>query len=125
MPFASAVVLLLLFCVRKRDVTRAGHPAAAGHEQEMTVYLTTDAEVDMEEICDRIAILHQGELRVVGKLEELLKRRDEVVIRMRSVTEEALSQIKGQVSNSGELLSVEHPTNTLEDLFLNVVRESG
>ena len=44
---------------------------------------------------------------------------------MRSIADEALSQIKAQVSNSGELLSVEHPRNTLEDLFLNVVRESG
>ena len=94
-------------------------------DEGKTIFLCSHLLADMEEICDRIAILHQGELRVVGKLEELLKRRDEVVIRMRSVADDALAQIKGQVSNSGELLSVEHPTNTLEDLFLNVVRESG
>ncbi|MFH0965185.1 MAG: ABC transporter ATP-binding protein [Planctomycetota bacterium] len=94
-------------------------------DEGRTIFLCSHLLADVEEICDRIAILHQGELRVMGKLTDLLQRQDEVILRMRNVSDQALTQIRGQVSASGELLSVEHPTNTLEDLFLNVVRESS
>jgi ABC-2 type transport system ATP-binding protein len=44
------------------------------HEQGRTIFLTSHALADVEEICDRMAIVHRGELRFCGTPQELRAR---------------------------------------------------
>ena len=94
--------------------------------QGKTVVLSGHLLADMQDICDRIAILHRGELKELGKVSDLLTVQDVTQVRARNLSPETLAQIREIIKNdsSAELLAVDHPTTTLEELFLRIVRES-
>ena len=80
---------------------------------------------DVQDICDRIAILHRGELKELGRVEDLISVQDVVQIRARNLSAEAQTEIENLIEKHGaEMVSVEHPTTTLEELFLRIVRDS-
>jgi len=94
-------------------------------QQGKTIVLSGHLLADMQDICDRIAILHRGELKEIGKVSDLLTVQDVTQIKTRELSEAALTEIREVISrHGGELLSVDHPTTTLEELFLRIVRES-
>jgi len=94
-------------------------------EQGKTIVLSGHLLADMQDICDRIAILHRGELKEIGKVSELLTVQDITQIKTRELSEAALNDVREVIARHGaELLSVDHPTTTLEELFLRIVRES-
>ncbi len=94
-------------------------------EQGKTVLLSGHLLADMQDICDRIAIVHRGELKEIGKVNELLRVQDVTQIRVRDLPESALAEIRAVIQRTGgEFLSVENPTTTLEELFLRIVQES-
>jgi ABC-2 type transport system ATP-binding protein len=94
-------------------------------EQGKTIVLSGHLLADMQDICDRIAILHRGELKEIGKVSDLLTVQDITQIKTRELSEAALKDIREVIARHGaELLSVDHPTTTLEELFLRIVRES-
>ncbi len=80
---------------------------------------------DIQDVCDRIAILHQGELKELGRIDQLLKVRDETEIRAKRLSRDAEEEIRQVIKrHGGELVSMENPTSTLEELFLGIVRDS-
>jgi len=90
-----------------------------------TILMCSHRLDDVQDVCDRIAILYQGELKELGRVDSLVKVREETQIRTSRLSEELTQQIKDLIEqHDGELLSVDNPTTTLEDLFLKVVRES-
>ena len=90
-----------------------------------TIVLSGHLLADMQDICDRIAILHKGELRELGKVSDLLTVQDITQIKSRDLPEAAIEEIRGVIQRHGaKLVSVDHPTTTLEELFLRIVRES-
>jgi ABC-2 type transport system ATP-binding protein len=90
-----------------------------------TIVLSGHLLADMQDICDRIAILHRGELKELGKVSDLLTVQDVTQIRARDLSEAALREVRDVIARHGaELLAVDHPTTTLEELFLRIVRES-
>ncbi|MBA2117621.1 ABC transporter ATP-binding protein [Bremerella alba] len=90
-----------------------------------TVLVTSHQLADLQDVADRIAILHQGELKELGRVDALLKVSDETQIRAKGVSEEAKAEIRAILEREhAENISVENPTTTLEELFLNIVRES-
>jgi ABC-2 type transport system ATP-binding protein len=94
-------------------------------EQGKTIVLSGHLLADMQDICDRIAILHRGELKELGKVSDLLTVQDVTQIKARDLPESALAEIREVLARHGaELLAVDHPTTTLEELFLRIVRES-
>lgn len=94
-------------------------------EQGKTIVLSGHLLADMQDICDRIAILHRGELKELGKVNKLLTVQDVTQIKTRDLPEAALAEIRGVIERYGaEVLAVDHPTTTLEELFLRIVRES-
>ncbi|MBX7074737.1 MAG: ABC transporter ATP-binding protein [Pirellulales bacterium] len=94
-------------------------------DQGKTVLLSSHLLADVQDVCDRIAILHQGELKELGRVDSLLKIRDEVQIRAAGLSEEAKNQIADVIRrNNGQVLSMENPTTTLEELFLKIVMDS-
>jgi ABC-2 type transport system ATP-binding protein len=55
----------------------------------------------------------------------LLKVRDVTEIRASGLSEEAKSEIRAVIErHQGNLLMMDNPTTTLEDLFLKIVRDS-
>src|SRR3954471_22123155 len=93
--------------------------------QGKTVVLSGHLLADMQDICDRIAILHRGELKEMGKVSDLLTVQDVTQIKTRELPEAALQEIRDVIARHGaELVAVDHPTTTLEELFLRIVRES-
>ena len=93
--------------------------------QGKTVLMSSHLLADVQDVCDRIAILHQGELKELGRVDSLLKVRDETQIRARGLSDAAQSEIRSVIErHHGTLLDMDNPTTTLEELFLTIVRDS-
>ena len=94
-------------------------------DQGKTVVMCSHLLADVQDVCDRIAILYQGDLKELGRVDDLLKVTDETQVRAKGISPEAEAEIREVIAkHGGETLSVENPKNTLEDLFLTIVRES-
>jgi ABC-2 type transport system ATP-binding protein len=90
-----------------------------------TVVMCSHLLADVQDVCDRVAILHQGELKEYGRVSDLLKIQDLTEVRIRGLSESAKAEIERVIATDGATLeSMGHPTTTLEDLFLRIVRES-
>jgi ABC-2 type transport system ATP-binding protein len=80
---------------------------------------------DVQDVCDRIGILHQGELKELGRVSELLTVQDVTQIRARNVSPACEAELREVLAkHNTELLAVERPTLSLEELFLDIVRVS-
>tara|TARA_R110002095_G_scaffold155830_2_gene135358 strand:- start:2528 stop:3433 length:906 start_codon:yes stop_codon:yes gene_type:complete len=93
--------------------------------QGKTVLMCSHLLADVQDVCDRIAILYGGELKVMGRVDDLLKEQDETQILTSRLSEEAIKEIEQVVAkHQGKVGTVDHPTATLESLFLKTVQES-
>jgi ABC-2 type transport system ATP-binding protein len=94
-------------------------------DQGKTVLLCSHQLADVQDVCDRVAILHQGELKELGRVSELLKVQDVTEVHAEGLSEEAKAEIAEVIKrHGGKVKSIDNPTATMEDLFLNIVRES-
>ena len=90
-----------------------------------TVLLCSHLLADVQDVCDRIAILYQGELKELGRVDSLLKVRDVTEIHSTTLSPAAQVEVKNVIErHNGKLLSIDNPTTTLEDLFLKIISES-
>jgi ABC-2 type transport system ATP-binding protein len=93
--------------------------------QGKTILMCSHLLADVQDVCDRIAILHQGELRELGRVDALLRVKDVTQFRVQALPKEAEDEIKAVIErHGGKLQSIDNPTTTLEELFLDIVRES-
>lgn len=93
--------------------------------QGKTVVLCSHQLADVQDVCDRIAVLFQGELKVLGRVDELLEVRDETLIRSPSLSDAAIADVKAVLEKHNISAEFTRPTADLEQLFLRTVRESG
>src|SRR6187455_278284 len=94
-------------------------------DQGKTILMSSHLLPDVQDVCDRIAILHQGELKELGRVDELLTVQDVMQFRAKGLSKAAEDEIRAVIArHGGETLAVEHPTMSLEELFLNIVRDS-
>jgi ABC-2 type transport system ATP-binding protein len=94
-------------------------------DEGTTVVMCSHLLADVQDVCDRIAILHQGELKELGRVDTLLTQADVTQIRAKRLPDNCIEEIKQVISRHNcELQSVEHPTTTLEELFLSIVLDS-
>ena len=94
-------------------------------EQGKTVIMCSHLLADVQDVCDRIAILHQGELKELGRVDELLSVADVTQIRAKSLSQDCQNEIRDVINrHQGEILEMDNPTTTLEELFLSIVRDS-
>ncbi len=94
-------------------------------EEGKTILMCSHRLDDVQDICDRIAILHQGELKELGRVDSLLEVRNETEIRASGLSKEAQEEIRQLIQrHGGNLVSMGYPTATLEELFLRIIRES-
>ncbi len=91
-----------------------------------TVFMCSHLLADVQDICDRVAILNKGTLQVIGTVQELISKNDTVEILARNLSKDALSEIERFIRDKkGEVVSVGNPTTTLEELFIKVVKASA
>jgi len=88
-----------------------------------TVFMCSHLLADVEDVCDRIAILFQGKLEVIGKVSELLTEEGVINFRAQNVSAKAHEEVRKILSEDGSYVGVEKASKSLEDLFLKVVRE--
>ena len=90
-----------------------------------TVIMSSHLLADVEDVCDRIAVLHQGELKELGRVEDLLRVTDVTQVRAKGLSPAAQDEIRAVLARHGaEDVEIGNPTTTLEDLFLEVVRDT-
>jgi ABC-2 type transport system ATP-binding protein len=87
----------------------------------ITVLLCSHLLEQVQEICDRIGILHRGELIREGKLEELISIQNQTELILEDASPELLSELQAVIANSSaRLLDQRKPQKTLERYFLDV-----
>jgi len=90
-----------------------------------TVIMSSHLLADVEDVCDRIAVLHQGELKELGRVEDLLRVTDVTQIRTTGLPEAAHAEIRELIRrHGGENIEIGNPTTTLEELCLEGVRDT-
>jgi len=92
-------------------------------DEGKTVLLSSHLLADVRDVCDRIGILARGHLRELGRVDDLLQVRDVVQIQVQGLSPDGRKTVLSAAEKAGaKVLSAEHPTTTLEELFLRVVR---
>ena len=92
-----------------------------------TILMCSHRLDDVQDVCDRIAILYNGDLQELGKVDRLVE--DQKRVEVRATDLEMTEGLKDELAklfakHGGKLESCGHPTTTLEDLFLRIVQES-
>lgn len=91
-------------------------------DEGRTILLSSHLLADVQDICDRIGILAHGQLLELGRVKDLLSVEDVFRIEARGISDEVMEKLKKVItSNNGEVIKVDHPNTSLEDLFLRVV----
>lgn len=93
--------------------------------QGKTVVLCSHLLADVQDVCDRITILFRGKMQRLGEVKQLLEVQDVTQVSAKGLTEAQIVLLKQTLAQMGVSESaVTHPTTTLEDLFIRVVREN-
>lgn len=94
-------------------------------DQGKTIIMCSHLLADVQDVCDRIGILYQGELKELGRVDALLKVRDVTEIRFSGGDGALVDEIKQVIERrNGTVHFIGNPTTTLEELFLQIIRES-
>jgi ABC-2 type transport system ATP-binding protein len=94
-------------------------------QQGKTVLLCSHLLADVQDVCDRITILFKGKRMELGYVKDLLQVKDVTQIQAKGLTAEQVTELQGYIKRMGATdASVTHPTTTLEDLFMRIVREN-
>jgi ABC-2 type transport system ATP-binding protein len=86
-----------------------------------TVVLSSHLLADVEDVCDRIVILHRGRSCTTGSVEEILTVRDEIRFTARGLSEEDAREIERTLGARASAVRVDRPRETLESVFLREV----
>src|SRR5438876_7271999 len=92
-----------------------------------TVIMCSHRLDDVQDVCNRIAILYDGELQELGEVSTLLEIASRVEVQGTglALSEELRRDLEVVFQrHGGRLETLSHPTTTLEDLFLHIVKES-
>lgn len=93
-------------------------------DEGKTILMCSHQLADVQDVCDRVAILHQGELRELGRVDSLLKVRDVTEVHAKGLSEATKQKIADLIrAEGGEVVSLDNPTTTMEELFLDIVQD--
>lgn len=91
-------------------------------KQGKTVLITSHLLAQIEDICDRVAILDRGKLILEGAVDDLVGLRDRQSLIVDSLPPAELDELRGWLAARGhELNAVEQPRTRLDQLFLSKV----
>jgi ABC-2 type transport system ATP-binding protein len=86
-----------------------------------TILLCSHLLADVEDVCDRIAILYDGKIVTEGKVKELLQQTDKRQITTGLVSDTTISKIRQLLDSAKAKYSIDTPIDKLETFFIKTV----
>ncbi len=87
-----------------------------------TVLITSHLLGQIEDICDRVAILERGRLLLEGAMRDLVRRSDRQALVVETLSADELVELRAWLATRGRTLeSVEQPRERLDRIFLERV----
>ena len=92
-----------------------------------TVLLCSHLLADVEDVCDRVAIMYGGKIRRLGNVEDLLRVRAKTQItsdQLKRETIQKVVEVIQEMEGADREVNVEAPRDRLEHFFLRVIEEA-
>ena len=95
-------------------------------ERGKTVILSSHLLADVEDVCDRAMILYGGRVQAIGTMKELLSDRNATRITSPALSRETMDHVLKLIreDTQSQEVHVDNPTQNLENLFLNIVKQA-
>ena len=90
-------------------------------ERGKTILLCSHLLADVEDVCDRIAILYGGKIQTQGRVKELLQQTSKRQITTDAISDAAIEKIKQIVRDENAECEVASPLDKLETFFIRTV----
>ena len=90
-------------------------------ERGKTILLCSHLLADVEDVCDRIAILYGGRIQAEGQVKDLLLQTDKKQIVTGAISDVAIEKIKQLIQSEQALCEVSSPMDRLETFFIKTV----
>ena len=93
--------------------------------QGKTVLLSSHLLADVEDVCDRIAILYNGKIRAHGQVKQLLEQTDRIRMDLPPLTPDKTQKLLQKLRKIvGDEPEISHPSIDLEKFFLDVIEKA-
>jgi ABC-2 type transport system ATP-binding protein len=86
-----------------------------------TILLCSHLLADVEDVCDRIAILYGGRIQTQGRVRDLLRQTSKKQITTDTISDSAIEKIKQLIHDEGADCVVTSPMDKLETFFIKAV----
>ena len=93
-------------------------------ERGKTVLLCSHLLADVEDVCDRIAILYGGKVQALGRVQDLLQKTDKRQIVTNAISEAAVDRIRQILQEEHAECEITSPMEKLETFFIHTVVEA-
>ena len=90
-------------------------------ERGKTILLCSHLLADVEDVCDRIAILYGGRIQAEGNVKDLLLQTDKKQITTGAISDVAIEKIKQLIQGEHAQCEVTSPMDKLETFFIKTV----
>ena len=92
----------------------------------VSVLMTSHLLSDVEDICDRVAVLARGELCAEGRISELLRQPEAVRYLVEGLSDSESTALRKSIENQiGRPIQQDYPAMSLEAFFLKVIAQDG
>ena len=89
-----------------------------------TVLLCSHLLADVEDVCDRIAILYGGKIQIEGQVKELLQQTHKTQITTDAISDTAIEKIKQIIQQEQAQCDISSPMDKLESFFIKTVAKA-
>lgn len=93
-------------------------------ERGKTILLCSHLLADVEDVCDRIAILYGGKIQTQGRVRELLQQTNKRQITSDAISDETVEKIKQLIRSEDSDCEVTSPLDKLETFFIKTVSDA-
>ncbi len=95
-------------------------------ERGKTILLCSHVLADVEDVCDSVAVLYGGRICAEGSVREILQIQEQTRIVAPAMSEGVLAEVCRLLKEKAgaDDLTIDHPRMSLEQFFLNVVRQA-
>jgi len=90
-----------------------------------TIFLCSHLLADVEDVCDKIAVLYNGRVCTQGSVEELLSKTDTTQITSAHLSDESIERIAQIIEQETQARpDITNPMERLENFFLQVIKKA-